>query len=328
MGIGDFELVPIVLGWSAPVHRIASAVKPLLDSGTLLVASSDLSHFMKYQDAVAKDRKTINMIMNMESDKLLRSQDAMCGTIPVLVLIDIARQYGWKPVLLHYSNSGDTAGDRSRVVGYTTIAFFGDIKMSEQNHSGTIFSKEQGQALIELARRTIKEKLGIRTSGAVPASLSNILKEEIFNLHFGTFVTLKIDGNLRGCIGNLTASEPLINGVKQNALNAAFHDPRFPALTPEEMKEVEIEVSILNEPQPLEYSDSEDLISKLRAEVDGVILRKGYRSATFLPQVWEQLPRPEEFLSHLCMKAGLSADAWKKEKLDVSTYQVQYFEED
>ncbi len=326
--IGDFELIPIVLGRPAHVHMIAEAVKSLLDSKTLLVASSDLSHFLGYQDAVAKDQKTIDMIINMEPDKLLRSPDCMCGKIPVLVMITIARQYGWKPVLLHYSNSGDTAGDRSRVVGYTAIAFWGELKMSETNNTGTIFSQEQGRVLIELARQTIRKKLGIRNSGAAPALFSRDLKDEVFDLQYGTFVTLKIGGNLRGCIGNLAASDTVVNGVKQNALNAAFHDPRFPALTSEELKEVEIEVSLLNVPRPLEYSDGEDLISKLRADVDGVILRKGYHSATFLPQVWEQLPKPEDFLSHLCMKAGLSADAWKNEKLDVSTYQVQYFEED
>jgi len=326
--IGNFELVPIVLGWPSPVHRIANALKPLLDSETLLVASSDLSHFLGYREAVAKDRQTINWIMNMEPDRLLRGQNNMCGKIPVLVMITLARQQGWEPVLLHYSNSGDTAGDRSRVVGYTAIAFFGELKMSEENNTGTIFSQEQGRALIALARQTIRKKLGTRPSGTLAESFSEALKDDAFDVRYGTFITLKKGGNLRGCIGNLTASDTLIKGVKQNALNAAFHDPRFPELTAEEMEEVEIEVSILNEPRPLEYSDGDDLISKLRVDVDGVILRKGYHSATFLPQVWEQLPQPEDFLSHLCMKAGLSADAWKNEKLEVSTYQVQYFEED
>ena len=132
---------------------------------------------------------------------------------------------------------------------------------------------------------------------------------------------------MRGCIGNLTANEPLSEGVRRNAINAAFHDPRFPPLTDKELDEVDIEVSILTEPQPLDYVDGEDLLTRLRVDVDGVIIRKGHASATFLPQVWEQLPDPEEFLGHLCMKAGLSSDAWRQNKLDVLTYQVQYFEE-
>jgi len=140
-------------------------------------------------------------------------------------------------------------------------------------------------------------------------------------------VTLKIGGDLRGCIGTLTGREPLVEGVATHALNAAFHDPRFGPLTAEELNRVTIEVSVLGEPQPLRYEGAADLIAKLRPHVDGVILRKGYASATFLPQVWEQLPKPEAFLSHLCLKAGLSGDAWRKGQLEVQTYQVQYFEE-
>jgi AmmeMemoRadiSam system protein A len=140
-------------------------------------------------------------------------------------------------------------------------------------------------------------------------------------------VTLTINKQLRGCIGNLDAEDSIVDGIERNAVNAAFCDPRFPPLKANELDRVEIEVSILTKPQPLEYRDSNDLLSKLRVNVDGVILQKGSASATFLPQVWEQLPQPESFLSHLCTKAGLPADTWKKGNLDILTYQVQYFEE-
>ena len=119
----------------------------------------------------------------------------------------------------------------------------------------------------------------------------------------------------------------MLEGVRRNAINAAFHDPRFSRLTKDELERTEIEVSILTEPQLLAYRDGQDLIQKLRVNVDGVIIRKGYASATFLPQVWEQLPEPADFLSYLCRKAGLSSDAWQSSKLEVLTYQVQYFEE-
>jgi len=118
-----------------------------------------------------------------------------------------------------------------------------------------------------------------------------------------------------------------LEGVKRNAVNAAFHDPRFSPLSKDELDRTEIEVSILTEPQPLAFRDGQDLAQKLRAHVDGVIIRKGHASATFLPQVWEQLPGPEDFLSHLCLKAGLPSEAWKNSELEVLTYQVQYFEE-
>ena len=162
-----------------------------------------------------------------------------------------------------------------------------------------------------------------------PASedLLAALDDDRFKLPCGTFVTLKIKGQLRGCIGNLTATETVLDGVKRNAINAALHDPRFSPLSQDELERTQIEVSILSEPRPLAYRDGQDLIKKLRAHVDGVIIRKGHASATFLPQVWEQLPGPEDFLTHLCKKAGLPAEAWKNSELEVLTYQVQYFEE-
>ena len=195
--------------------------------------------------------------------------------------------------------------------------------MQHSIDSPQYLDKHQGQALVRLARQTIAEKLGEPSVKADPEEL----KDTAFQTPRGTFVTLTIDKQLRGCIGNLDPSESILGGIQRNAVNAAFHDPRFPPLKADELDRLDIEVSILTEPCPLEYRDGKDLLAKLRVNVDGVILRKGKASATFLPQVWEQLPRPEEFLSHLCRKAGLSADAWKKTHLEVLIYQVQYFEE-
>ena len=146
--------------------------------------------------------------------------------------------------------------------------------------------------------------------------------------HRGTFVTLKIAGELRGCIGSLTTNQPLTDNVRANALNAAFHDPRFAPLTAEEWPQVQIEVSVLSAPRKLDYASGEELPDRLSPHVDGIVIRSGYASSTFLPQVWKQLPRPQDFLAHLCLKAGLAADAWRKGNLEVETYQVQSFEED
>ena len=181
--------------------------------------------------------------------------------------------------------------------------------------------------MVKLARHTIFKKLAAKSDHRKLISQPPGLMDKIFQAHCGTFVTLKIQGQLRGCIGNLTATKSVLEGVKRNAINAAFHDPRFASLTAAELERTKIEVSILTSPRRLEYRDSQDLIHKLRVNVDGVILRKDQASATFLPQVWEQLSRPEDFLSHLCQKAGLSADAWKRSEPEVLTYQVQSFEE-
>ena len=312
-----FELVPIVMGRTSEINTIADAIEPLLDLDTLLVVSSDLSHFLSYSEAVDRDKETIDMILKSKPKELKKRENCACGKIPILILMEIARRHEWQPVLLNYTNSGDTAGDRSSVVGYAAIAYFSKASLSQK----------QGQVLVKLAHKTIMEKLGKKMPSDKVKQLSDALKDSCFNERRGTFVTLKIDGRLRGCIGSLTSNESILTGIKLNALNAAFRDPRFPALTADEFEHVDIEISILTKPQPVEYTDYSDLLSKLRVNVDGVIIRKGRAGATFLPQVWKQLPEPEIFLSRLCAKAGFSTDSWKNTKLEVLTYQVQYFEE-
>jgi len=192
--------------------------------------------------------------------------------------------------------------------------------------NSTQLTEEQGQVLVRLARATIAARLGVADSGLESIPESDLMTPA-FQEKRGTFVTLKIRNQLRGCMGCLTPSETILEGTQRNAINAAFNDPRFPQLTAPELEQAEIEISILTNPASLEYSDSKNLIEKLRVNVDGVIISKGLARATFLPQVWEQLPNPADFLAHLCMKAGLAADEWQKGDLDVSIYQVQYFHE-
>ena len=186
-------------------------------------------------------------------------------------------------------------------------------------------TKEQGRLLVKLAKNTISKELGEPVDDT--DQLEDALAQKPFDMRSGTFVTLHKNGQLRGCIGSLTGDEAISEGVRHNAINAAFHDPRFQPLTKKELDHIDVEVSVLTEPQPLAYTDAQDLINKLRVNVDGVILGKGLARATFLPQVWEQLPNPKDFLTHLCRKAGLPGNAWETSKLDISTYQVTYFEE-
>jgi AmmeMemoRadiSam system protein A len=185
-------------------------------------------------------------------------------------------------------------------------------------------SEEEGRYLLSVARKTIDDRLHGREGGSRPDQEKSLKYSE----RRGTFVTLTTGGALRGCIGHIVPQESLIEGVRVNAINAAFRDPRFRPISPKEWEKVKIEVSILTDPRPLAYSDAEDLLRKIRPGIDGLIIKKGYAQATFLPQVWEQLPDKKEFLSHLCLKAGLDAHAWKSEKLEVLTYQVQAFHEE
>jgi len=324
--LGRFKLVPVVLG-PGNTRQLAGAIDPLLNDDTLLVVSSDLSHYLSYQDAVIKDRETIDIILNLESGRLAESSDRACGKVPLMILLDLARRHGWQPLLLHYSNSGDTAGSRDRVVGYAAIAFYGETTMTESETSIKQFSTRQGRTLVRMARRTLNKKLGQPMDNSQVAALDTALADPDFETRYGTFVTLTIKGQLRGCIGSLEPDEAIREGVRKNALNAAFHDPRFPPVTSRELDKIDIEVSVLTRPRILKYTDGKDLAAKLRCGIDGVIIRKGYARATFLPQVWDQLPRPEDFLGHLCRKAGLAADAWQATDLKVMTYQVQYFHE-
>ena len=142
-----------------------------------------------------------------------------------------------------------------------------------------------------------------------------------------SFVTLTKEGALRGCIGSLVASQSLAQDVQERAIHAAFDDPRFPPMQASELPYIKIEISCISPARPLIYKEASDLPKLLKPHHDGVILKTSNRRATFLPQVWEQLPRPEEFLSHLCQKMGLPANTWKTEPLEVFIYTVEAFEE-
>ncbi len=186
-------------------------------------------------------------------------------------------------------------------------------------------SKDGGRLLLKLARKSILqefEKNKDELLSIIPESFRDILLQ-----NRGVFVSLHKKGELKGCIGIIEPVKSIAEGVMDNAKHAAFHDTRFNPLSLEELKDTKIEVSILTCPEKVEYKDGKDLISKIRPDIDGVIIRKNSRSATFLPQVWQQLKNPESFLRQLCMKAGLPPDEWKTGNLIVSTYQVQLFAE-
>jgi AmmeMemoRadiSam system protein A len=198
--------------------------------------------------------------------------------------------------------------------------------MQNQGDAAQPLTPQQGSALVALVRQTLLRHFGATVAGTDVRQLETVLAEPPFQARCGVFVTLKIDQGLRGCIGSLTTSDPIVAGVRKNALNAALHDPRFAPLRRADLDRLQIEVSVLSHPAPLAYTDADDLLAKLRPHIDGVIIHKESASATFLPQVWEQLPRPDQFLSHLCMKAGLAASQWQDGELVVQVYQVQSFQ--
>ncbi len=182
---------------------------------------------------------------------------------------------------------------------------------------------EEKQTLLQVARQALEGSVrGEDLPSLDLQSMSPRLQEQ-----GATFVTLTIDGNLRGCIGALDAHQPLVEDVREHAIAAALQDFRFPNVEPGELPLIEIEVSRLTHPIPLVYDTPENLLATLRPEVDGVLICDGSRRATFLPQVWEKLPDPIEFLNSLCYKMGVAPDLWRKKHLGVSIYQVEEFRE-
>jgi AmmeMemoRadiSam system protein A len=183
---------------------------------------------------------------------------------------------------------------------------------------------EEQTILLRLAREAMERGVrGVELSPLDLASLPPILREE-----GSSFVTLTSRGQLRGCIGSLEAYQSLAEDVRAHAVAAALKDPRFPPVQEQESSAIQIEISRLTRPIPLEYRDAEDLLSKLRPHVDGVILRDhSYHRATFLPQVWEKISDPAEFLNNLCYKMGLEPDLWRRKQFEVLTYQVEEFHE-
>lgn len=184
----------------------------------------------------------------------------------------------------------------------------------------TALSQTEKKRLLGLARLAIETWLEKGASPDLPADLTPAMGEKR-----GCFVTLHKQGQLRGCIGSLEAVKALSACVIENAINAAFCDPRFLPLEQKELPEVELEISVLTPPRELHFQDPEELKTLLQPGKHGVILSCGGRRATFLPQVWEQLPDVEVFLRHLCQKGGMGGDCWKDRNARVSVYEVEYF---
>jgi AmmeMemoRadiSam system protein A len=184
-------------------------------------------------------------------------------------------------------------------------------------------SIEERQYLLKLARLSIERAVrGEPLPSLEIETLSPNLKAPGV-----VFVTLTLRGELRGCIGALEPTQPLVDDVREHAIASAQQDYRFPPVREAELSEIVVEISRLTTPSPLEYTRGEELLSLLKSGVDGVILRDGWRKATFLPQVWEKLPDAAEFLSHLCYKMGAPPDLWRRKKLEVLIYQVEEFHE-
>ncbi|MGE5504260.1 MAG: AmmeMemoRadiSam system protein B [Actinomycetota bacterium] len=292
--LGRFTLVPIVVGDAGP-DEVAAVLDAVWGGPeTLIVVSTDLSHYLGYSECQRVDADTVRAIEHMDPKGLGR--DSACGRVPVGGLLVAARRRGMSIMTLDVRNSGDTAGPRDHVVGYGAWALF------EGGAEDDI--RRLGPMLTDLARRSIGAALaagGKAPRLELPADAPERLREP-----GAVFVTLKRHGQLRGCIGSPTAWRPLGEDVVDNACKAAFGDPRFPPVSAAEVEELDLSVSVLTAPVPMTFAGEADLLAQLRPGIDGLIIEDQGRRALFLPSVWEQLPDKGAFLGHLKAKAGMS----------------------
>ena len=317
----DFTLVPLVVGDATPDEVAAVLDRVWGGPETLIVVSSDLSHYLPYDAARRLDAMTLAQVLELGPEL---DHEQACGATPINALMRLARRRRLRPRLLAACSSGDTAGDRDRVVGYAALAFTGDDRSPAEEADETSSSDpgerpdDRGQVLLAHARHAI-ESLFRAPGAALPDA-------PFLDEPGATFVTLRLDGELRGCIGTLEAEQPLRHDVARNARNAALRDPRFEPLSEKELAGLSIEVSLLSPPEPLSFTDEEDLVRKVAARRHGLVFEYGRHRSTFLPQVWEQLPDARDFLRHLKAKAGLPSDFWS-EGIRVSSYAVEKWSE-
>ena len=327
MVFGDVPpIVPIVIGTErlSIIQSIAKALEPYFNEDNLFIISSDFSHYPSYEDAKASDlylAETITTGGLEEFLKALRQIDkqdysgqgtAACGACAIAVLLDMMDAQGrdnFSAEHVMYRNSGDSIyGDKDRVVGYNSIVFTSSDHLFH-------FTQEEKEKMIATARSSIYSYLGLKYDG--DDSPVGVLKEK----GYGVFVTLNLNGNLRGCIGRFTSPSSLHSTIREMARSAAFDDPRFPALSKKEAPEIEIEVSVLS---PLKRIQS---IDEFKLGRDGIYMRKGYNHGTFLPQVAKETGwNTEEFLGHCARdKAGIGYYGWKDAEL--YTYQTEVVKE-
>jgi MEMO1 family protein len=303
--LGEFTLVPFAVG-HATADEVAQVLERLWGGAeTLIVISTDLSHYHSYEEARRVDAATLARIAARATD--LDHEEA-CGATPLNGLLSYASRRNLPVRLLAACNSGDTAGGKDRVVGYSSFALY---------EGAEVTPLQAGAALLAIARGAIEKQLFDRAPSSFDAAW---LRQA-----GATFVTLMKDDALRGCIGSLQPARTLALDVAENALGAAFRDPRFPALGAAEWPQCRVEVSLLSSPKPLRFADEEDLLRQIRPGEDGLILEADGRRATFLPQVWENLPQPRAFLGELMRKAGLPKET-RLTRCKVSRYRGVKFD--
>jgi MEMO1 family protein len=325
----EFKILPILINQLAQdeLISISQTLAKHTGSKTLIIASSDMSHYPAYQEANAIDQRTIQTVLTgqvpelkktinqIEAEEILNLDTCLCGQEAVEILMSIAQQKQVEEVkLLKYANSGDVAiGDKSRVVGYSAISFSWPEESTE-SPDFTLNQEQKGQ-LLEIAKTSVEKYI---LEGQVPDFK---IADSLLNEPLGAFVTLKKQGQLRGCIGRFEPDIPLYQVVSQMAVSAAIHDGRFAPVQSDELEDLEYEISVLS---PLEKIDD---WHQIELGKHGVQIRQGFNLGVFLPQVatennWDL----DTFMGQLCsQKAGLDWDCWKSGEVDLYVFTAEVF---
>ena len=289
----DFKIIPILTSYNSYeiINQIISEYWE--DKRNSFVISSDLSHFYSDSEAEKIDEKTAQIIESNEFIKFERPR--ACGHEGIYALKKFSKDNDFSLIRIGLFNSSKATNDKTRVVGY------GAWKLYEENKNKYI--KEYfSNFILDLCKKSIEQK------GKYFPKEYNCVFDELG----ACFVTLEINGFLRGCIGSVVAYEPLINNLVKNAYSAAYKDPRFSPLSEDEIDKIEIKVSILSHPIEIEFSNEDDLLDNITPFKDGIIIKDGIYQAVYLPSVWEQINNKKDFLNSLKMKAGLSKNHFSK----------------
>ena len=304
------KIVPILVGKESPdvIEKIIEEYYPQEANG--FVISSDLSHFLKDEEAKNLDITTARML---ETGNISGFRyDQACGAVAVVGLSMFANKNNYSLIRIDMTNSASTTGDTSRVVGYGSWFMY----EGDKNH---YLEKYCSRFMIDLVKVVIN-------SAFERDKNITINYPQVFDEYGASFVTLEKHDQLRGCIGSIIAHQPLINDLVNNTRNAAFKDFRFKPVSQDEVKDLRVAVSILTNPIKMDFKDEKDLLKKIKPKKDGIIIKDGEHQAVYLPSVWEQLPDKKEFLNSLKLKAGLKEDYFS-DNFEAYRFETTYIKE-
>ena len=316
-----FKIVPLLTGAveKQDVETLSDALATTLKQHkgkVLLVVSSDMSHYHPYDEAVRMDSTTLRFMSDLNTVGLLeglaKGQNELCGAPAVVASMMAATEIGGQAKVLHYTNSGDTAGDRRRVVGYGSVAFW----QPDDGKGAAPLTGAEKKRLLAIARKTLEEYVSSRTVPGIDVKEPKLLEKR------GVFVTLTIRGQLRGCVGYIKPAAPLYRSVMDMTAAASSNDLRFRPVAKSELEDIAIEISVLS---PLKLINSAD---EIKVGTHGLYIVKGGNAGLLLPQVAAQYKwNREEFLQNTCAKAGLPENSWKDTDTKIYVFSAQIFSE-